>query len=124
MLVNVAKKLSGGERQRICIARAMAKNAPILILDEATSSSDPENEDKIQQAISASCKGKTLIVVAHRLKTIVNADKIGFVKDGKITHIGTHKELLENCEDYKNMWNAGNNSAENNVAANREAENV
>ena len=100
------QKLSGGERQRICIARAMAKDAKIIILDEATSSSDPENEDKIQQALSASCKGKTLVVIAHRLKTIVNADKIAFVKEGKITHIGTHKELLNSCPDYKNMWEA------------------
>ena len=98
-------KLSGGERQRIAIARAMMKNSPIMILDEATASSDPENEASIQKALSAAAKDKTLIVVAHRLETIVNAQQIAFIENGKIKAIGTHKELLEACAEYRNMWN-------------------
>lgn len=100
-------RLSGGERQRIAIARAMMKNAPIMILDEATASTDPENEASIQKALSAAAKGKTLVVVAHRLGTIMNADKIAFVKDGEIINTGTHKELLENCSEYSLMWKLG-----------------
>lgn len=97
-------KLSGGERQRIAIARAMMKNAPILILDEATASSDPENEASIQAALSEAAKGKTLIVVAHRLSTVMNAEQIAFVKDGKLQNVGTHPELLKNCPEYAAMW--------------------
>lgn len=97
-------RLSGGEKQRIAIVRAMMKEAPIMILDEATASTDPENEAAIQKALSAAVKGKTLIVVAHRLATIKHADQIAFVKEGKIMNIGTQKELLENCPDYKLMW--------------------
>lgn len=97
-------KLSGGERQRIAIARAMMKNAPILILDEATASSDPENEASIQAALSESAKGKTLIVVAHRLSTVMHAEQIAFVKDGKLQNVGTHQELLKNCPEYAAMW--------------------
>ncbi len=100
----VGGKLSGGERQRIAIVRAMIKNAPIMILDEATASADPENEAAIQKALSAAAKGKTLIVVAHRLSTIVSADQIAFVKDGKISCIGKHTELLESCSEYQHMW--------------------
>ena len=98
-------KLSGGERQRIAIARAMMKDAPIMILDEATASSDPENEAAIQTALSAAAKGRTLIVVAHRLSTIMNADTIAFVNNGRIECTGTHEELLKNCSTYKEMWN-------------------
>lgn len=97
-------KLSGGERQRIAIARAMMKNAPILILDEATASSDPENEASIQAALSEAAKGKTLIVVAHRLSTVMHAEQIAFVKDGKLQHVGTHPELLRICPEYAAMW--------------------
>lgn len=97
-------RLSGGERQRIAIARAMMKDASIMILDEATASSDPENEASIQTALSAAAKGKTLIVVAHRLATIVSAQQIAFVKNGKITAIGTHDELLAKCPEYNIMW--------------------
>lgn len=97
-------RLSGGERQRIAIARAMMKDAPIMILDEATASADPENEASIQQALSAATKGKTLIVVAHRLSTIMNAEQIAFVKAGELKQIGTHKQLLENCSEYAEMW--------------------
>lgn len=96
--------LSGGEKQRISIARAMLKNAPIVILDEATASIDPENEALIQQAISELTKGKTLIVIAHRLGTIANADKIVVVKDGNIVAQGKQKELLSDCPLYADMW--------------------
>ena len=96
--------LSGGERQRITIARAMMKNAPIMILDEATSSSDPENEASIQEALSVAAKGKTLIVIAHRLMTVKNADKIAYIENGRIKQIGTHKELMLSCGDYRKMW--------------------
>lgn len=96
--------LSGGERQRIAIVRAMLKNAPIMIMDEATASSDPENEASIQEALSVSARGKTLIVVAHRLSTIVNADNIVLMEAGKVKAAGTHTELLEGSEKYKKMW--------------------
>lgn len=98
------KHLSGGERQRISIARAMIKNAPIVILDEATSYIDPENEALIQDAISELVKGKTLIVIAHRLKTIINLDKIFVIKNGELADQGNHDELLQSSEDYRNLW--------------------
>ena len=101
-------RLSGGEKQRIAIARAMMKDAPIMILDEATASSDPENEVAIQEALTVASKDKTLIVVAHKLQTIKNAGQIAFVKDGEITHIGTHEELLLNCPGYKKSWEISN----------------
>ena len=98
--------LSGGERQRICIARAMLKNAPIVILDEATAYIDPENESLIQEAVSKLVKGKTLIVIAHRLSTITDSDQIVVVNDGKIEATGTQDELLATCPLYKSMWEA------------------
>jgi ATP-binding cassette subfamily B protein IrtA len=98
--------LSGGERQRISIARAMLKNAPILILDEATAYTDPENEAVIQKSVSELSKGKTLIVIAHRLSTIIDADQIVVIKDGTMEAKGTHSELLNSCSLYKNMWAA------------------
>ncbi|MDU1320777.1 MAG: ABC transporter ATP-binding protein [Clostridium botulinum] len=96
--------LSGGERQRITIARAMLKNSPIIILDEATSYTDPENEALIQKSINNLTKDKTLIVVAHRLSTIVNAEKIIVLDQGRIKSEGTHKELLESSPLYKKLW--------------------
>lgn len=96
--------LSGGEKQRISIARAILKDAPIVILDEATASIDPENEHEIQKAIAKLTKGKTLIVIAHRLSTIKNADQIVVLNKGKINAIGTHSKLLEICSLYQNMW--------------------
>lgn len=99
-------RLSGGEKQRIAIARMILKNAPVIILDEATAFTDPENEYKIQKSISALTKGKTLLVIAHRLSTIKNADNIVVLKDGKIVSQGTQEELLENSSLYKNMWQA------------------
>ncbi|WP_281672382.1 ABC transporter ATP-binding protein [Pseudoramibacter alactolyticus] len=101
--------LSGGERQRIAIIRAMVKNAPIMIMDEATSSADPENEAAIQQAMSVSTKGKTLIVVAHRLNTIVHADQIAVIDKGCVIARGTHKELLNNVPEYRKMWEMSGN---------------
>lgn len=98
--------LSGGERQRISIARAMLKNSPILILDEATAYTDPENEAIIQKSISELSKEKTLIVIAHRLSTIIDADQIVVIKDGNIEAKGTHPELLNSSSLYKNMWKA------------------
>ena len=89
------ESLSGGERQRISIARCILKDAPIVILDEATASVDADNESYIQQAISELCKGKTLLVIAHRLNTIRNADQILVIADGRIAQAGTHKELME-----------------------------
>lgn len=99
-------KLSGGERQRITIARAILKNAPIIILDEATSFTDPENEAKIQEAIFELTKGKTLLVIAHRLSTIKNADNILLVNQGKIEQLGTHQELIQKSALYRDMWQA------------------
>lgn len=99
-------KLSGGERQRIAIARAILKNAPIVILDEATAFTDPENEAKIQQSIMELTKGKTLLVIAHRLSTINTADQICVLKNGQITAADTHDNLLKNCPLYCDMWNA------------------
>ena len=98
--------LSGGERQRISIARAMLKVAPVVILDEATAYTDPENEAVIQRSVSKLTEGKTLIVIAHRLSTIVDADRIYVVKDGLIREEGTHEELLAHHDLYEKMWNA------------------
>jgi len=98
--------LSGGERQRITIARAMLKNAPIVILDEATAAMDPENEAEIQRALSSLTKGKTLIIIAHRLSTIVDADQIVVVNHGRIEAAGRQDELLLQCPLYQEMWNA------------------
>ena len=100
------KRLSGGEKQRIAIARMMLKNAPIVILDEATAFTDPENEDKIQKSIAALAKGKTLLVIAHRLSTIKNADQIVVLKDGAILDSGAQDELLARCPLYREMWQA------------------
>ena len=98
--------LSGGERQRISIARAMMKDAPLLILDEATSYADPENEALIQRSVARLAQNKTLLVIAHRLSTIVNADQIVVVQDGKIAACGTHEALLRESPLYRKMWEA------------------
>ena len=100
------KTLSGGERQRISIARAMLKDAPIVILDEATSYTDPENEAVIQSALAKLVRGKTLLVIAHRLSTIADADQIIVVNHGKIEATGTQSELLASCPLYQTMWEA------------------
>ncbi|MDO4420981.1 MAG: ABC transporter ATP-binding protein [Eubacteriales bacterium] len=98
--------LSGGERQRIAIARAMLKNAPIVILDEATAYIDPENEAVIQRALSGLIKDKTVIIIAHRLSTVTNADQIVLVNNGTVECTGTHSELLERSDLYNTMWQA------------------
>ena len=99
-------RLSGGERQRLAIARAILKNAPIVILDEASAFTDPENEDKLQRSIDKLTKGKTLIVIAHRLSTIMYADQILVLEDGQISAQGTHEQLLSRSETYLDMWKA------------------
>ena len=97
--------LSGGEQQRIAIARAILKNAPILILDEATAFADPDNEVRVQQALSALSKGKTVIMIAHRLSSITDADCIYVLQNGKIAESGTHHELIEKNGIFTRMWN-------------------
>ena len=103
---DAGKRLSGGEKQRIAIARAILKNAPIVILDEATAFTDPQNEDKIQKSIMALSKGKTLLVIAHRLSTIQNADQIVVLKKGQIVDLGKQEELINRCPLYADMWKA------------------
>ncbi len=98
------KMLSGGERQRIALARAILKDAPIIVLDEATAFMDPENEEKMNNAIAELISNKTVIVIAHRLYSIKNSDKIVVMKNGKIQAQGTHDELLKTSEMYKNLW--------------------
>ncbi|EET58384.1 ABC transporter, ATP-binding protein [Marvinbryantia formatexigens DSM 14469] len=100
------KRLSGGEKQRIAIARMILKDAPVVILDEATAFTDPENEDKIQQSIARLAKGKTLLVIAHRLSTIRQADNIVVLENGNILAQGTQEELLKTCPLYRDMWEA------------------
>ncbi|QUH31916.1 ABC transporter ATP-binding protein [Vallitalea guaymasensis] len=99
-------KLSGGERQRIAIARAILKDAPIVLLDEATAFTDPENENRIQNSINQLIKDKTLIVIAHRLSTIINADQIIVMNNGQVEGIGDHISLLKSCKLYKDLWEA------------------
>lgn len=104
--------LSGGEKQRIAIARCFLKNSPIVLLDEATAYSDPDNESVIQQSIDKLIKDKTVIMVAHRLSTIVNANKIIVVENGEVIEEGTHKQLLELNGRYKKMWDVYTESKE------------
>ncbi len=106
MVGSAGGHLSGGERQRLSIARAMLKDAPIVILDEATAYTDPENEAVIQNAVARLVEGKTLIVVAHRLSTITDSDQIVVVNDGNIEATGTHETLLEDCPLYRRLWEA------------------
>ena len=109
--------VSGGEVQRLSIARAMLKNAPILILDEATAFADPDNEAKVQEAFSRLSKGKTVIMIAHRLSSIVDADRICVLKDGSIAEEGTHETLLEKNGVYAHMWEEYNKSVQWKVGA-------
>ncbi|MGP1576063.1 MAG: ABC transporter ATP-binding protein [Treponema sp.] len=110
---NAGSKFSGGERQRLTIARALLKDSPIVVLDEATAYSDPENEAIIQQSIDNLVKNKTVIMIAHRLSTIVNADNIIVLDKGKIAAEGTHAELLQYSSLYQKMWQSHINSRDN-----------
>ena len=105
------KQLSGGERQRISLARAILKNAPVIVLDEATAFMDPENEEKMNAAIAEIVKDKTVIVIAHRLSSIKNADKICVLKAGNVIAEGTHEELMKNCEEFQKLWQASTAAA-------------
>lgn len=100
------KQLSGGERQRISLARAILKNAPVIVLDEATAFMDPENEEKLNKAIDEIVKDKTVLVIAHRLSTVKNADKICVMKAGECIAADTHDNLLLSCPEYKKFWDA------------------
>lgn len=117
------KQLSGGERQRISLARAILKNAPIVVLDEATAFMDPENEEKMNAAIAEVIRGKTVIVIAHRLYSIVNADKICVLNSGSLAAAGTHAELLKSCPEYQKLWRAAEGSRQWTVGAKKGAEN-
>lgn len=101
---NDGAQLSAGQRQRIVIARAILKNTPILILDEATAYTDMENQHKIQASLQALCRDKTLIIIAHRLTTVTGCDQIVVLEDGEVNAVGTHEELLGSCVLYWNMW--------------------
>ena len=103
--------LSGGEAQRICVARAILKNAPILVLDEATAFADPENEYRMQMALKSLIKGKTVIVIAHRLSSVVSADRIVVMKEGRIVQCGKHEQLSASEGVYRNMWDAYTNAS-------------
>ena len=100
------KQLSGGERQRISLARAILKDAPIIVLDEATAFMDPENEEKLNKAIDEIIRNKTVFVIAHRLSTVRNADRICVMKDGACIAADTHEKLLSGCAEYKKFWDA------------------
>ncbi|MDO4267878.1 MAG: ABC transporter ATP-binding protein [Eubacteriales bacterium] len=114
------KQLSGGERQRISLARAILKDAPIVVLDEATAFIDPENEEKMNAAIARIIRGKTVIVIAHRLSSIANADQICVLKEGRVAGCGTHQELLSGCPEYEKLWQASLGSAGWAVSAGKE----
>lgn len=112
MAGDAGKMLSGGQRQRISLARAILKNAPIIVLDEATAYADPENEEKMEAAIAELIKGKTLFVIAHKLPAIMSADQICVIAHGKLAAAGTHRELLQTCWEYQKLWKAAQGSAE------------
>lgn len=112
MAGDAGKMLSGGQRQRISLARAILKNAPIIVLDEATAYADPENEEKMEAAISELVKGKTLFVIAHKLPAITNADQICVMAHGSMVAAGKHQELLQSCPEYQKLWKASQDSAE------------
>ena len=104
--------LSGGEQQRIALARAILKDAPIVVLDEATAFMDPENEEKMNAAIAEVIRGKTVLVIAHRLHSIVNSDQICVLEQGTVADVGTHEELLGRCPAYQKLWQAAEDSAQ------------
>lgn len=106
------KQLSGGQRQRIALARAIIKDAPIVVLDEATAFTDPENEEKMDAAIKEVVKGKTLLVIAHKLPSVMNANQICVMQEGKVEAIGTHDVLLNQSAEYRKLWQVAMDSAE------------
>lgn len=110
MAGDAGKMLSGGQRQRISLARAILKNAPIIVLDEATAYTDPENEEKMEAAITELVKGKTLFIIAHKLPAVMNADQICVMAHGNLVGFGKHEELLSYCKEYQKLWNASVNS--------------
>lgn len=104
MLGENGASLSGGERQRLSIARALLKDAPVVLLDQATASLDPENETLIQRAVGTLCAGKTVVVIAHRLRTIAHADKIVVLDDGRVAEEGAHDDLISANGLYRRLW--------------------
>jgi ATP-binding cassette subfamily B protein IrtA len=110
MAGGAGRMLSGGQRQRISLARAILKNAPVVVLDEATAFADPENESKMEAAIAELVKGKTLIVIAHRLPSIMNVDQILVMANGQLVASGRHETLLESCKEYQKLWSATQSS--------------
>ena len=112
MAGDAGKMLSGGQRQRISLARAILKDAPIVVLDEATAYADPENEEKMEAAIAELVKGKTLVVIAHKLPAIMNADQICVIDHGKLVAAGKHQDLIQSCPEYQKLWKAAQDSAE------------
>ncbi len=122
MAGDAGKMLSGGQRQRISLARAILKNAPIIVLDEATAYADPENEEKMEAAIEELVKGKTLFVIAHKLPAIMNADQICVMEHGKMVAAGKHNSLMENCDTYRKLWCAAQDSAEWKVQSAKEVD--
>lgn len=119
---DAGNKLSGGQKQRISLARAILKNAPIIVLDEATAYADPENEDKMEAAIAELVKGKTLLVIAHKLTSVMDADQIFVMDKGRLVASGKHEKLLLTCKEYRKLWNAGEYSAKWHVANGKEAQ--
>ena len=104
--LHLPTQLSGGEQQRLSIARGLLKDAPILLLDEVTSSMDPQNQYLIQQALNTLAKDKTVIIIAHQLSTVIHAEQILVMNKGKIVERGTHSTLIQNNKLYKKLWEA------------------
>lgn len=109
-VIDKETKLSGGEKQRITLARAILKNTPIVILDEASAYIDADNEDLLQKALAKLSEGKTVLVIAHRLSSIKEADSIVVLEQGAVIDCGTHNELINRCPSYRDMWTASTQS--------------